>query len=52
MTKLKPNGEWSTDYWDEYNAPDILGGSNPKPAKVAKQIVDGNTQDQTVDIYY
>ena len=50
--ETKTYGEWSTDYWDEYNAPDIFGGSNPNPAKVAKQIVDGNTQDQTVDIYY
>ena len=50
--ETKTYGEWSTDYWDEYNAPDIFGGSNPNPAKVAKQIVDDNTQDQTVDIYY
>ena len=44
-------GEWSKDYWEEYNAPNTDTGM-PKPAKVAKQIVDGNTQDQTVDIYY
>lgn len=52
----KSYGEWSKDYWDEYNAPDIFddifGRSNPKPAKVDKQIIDGNTKDQTVDIYY
>ena len=46
----KTYGEWSKDYWDEYNAPDLI--SSPKPAKVDKQIVDGDTQDQTVDIYY
>ena len=47
----KAYGEWSKDYWDEYNAPktDVV---IPKPAKVDKQIVDGNTKDQTVDIYY
>ena len=49
--ETKTYGEWSTDYWDEYNAPSIESMS-PRPAKVAKQIVDGNTQDQTVDIYY
>ena len=48
----KTYGEWSKDYWDEYNAPAIIGGYQPRPAKVDKQIVDGNTQDQTVDIYY
>ena len=47
----KTYGEWSQDYWEEYNAPNS-SISNPNPAKVAKQIVDGNTQDQTVDIYY
>ena len=48
----KTYGEWSQDYWEEYNAPNINTGNMPRPAKVAKQIVDGNTQDQTVDIYY
>ena len=47
----KTYGEWSQDYWEEYNAPHT-SISNPNPAKVSKQIVDGNTQDQTVDIYY
>ena len=47
----KTYGEWSQDYWEEYNAPHT-SISNPNPAKVAKQIVDGNTQDQTVDIHY
>ena len=47
----KTYGEWSKDYWEEYKAPSEFIGS-PKPAKVYKQIVDGNTQDQTVDIYY
>ena len=52
--ETKTYGEWSKDYWDEYNAPviSVTNGYSPKPAKVAKQIVDGNTQDQTVDIYY
>ena len=49
--ETKTYGEWSTDYWDEYNAP-YIESMPPRPAKVAKQIVDGNTQDQTVDIYY
>ena len=44
-------GEWSKDYWEEYNAPNTNTGM-PNPAKVDKRIVDGNTQDQTVDIYY
>ena len=47
----KTYGEWSQDYWEEYNAPNS-SISNTNPPKVAKQIVDGNTQDQTVDIYY
>ena len=47
----KTYGEWSQDYWEEYNAPNS-SISSPDPAKVSKQIVDGNTQDQTVDIYY
>ena len=49
--ETKTYGEWSKDYWDEYNAP-YIESMSPQPAKVAKQIVDGNTQDQTVDIYY
>ena len=49
--ETKTYGEWSKDYWDEYNAP-YIESMSPRPAKVAKQIVDGNTQDQTVDIYY
>ena len=47
----KTYGEWSKDYWEEYDAP-ILDGRNPNYYKVDKQIVDGNTKDQTVDIYY
>ena len=47
----KTYGEWSKDYWEEYKAPSEFIES-PKPAKVDKKIVDGNTQDQTVDIYY
>ena len=47
----KAYGEWSQDYWEEYIAP-IIATGNPNPAKVDKQIVNGNTQDQTVDIYY
>ncbi|KJY48127.1 hypothetical protein JG29_16460 [Bombilactobacillus mellis] len=47
----KTYGEWSQDYWEEYNAP-YTSISNPNPAKVAKQIVDSNTQNQIVDIYY
>ena len=50
--ETKTYGEWSKEYWDEYNAPNIFGAANPKPAKVDKQVVDCNTQDQTVDIYY
>lgn len=47
----KTYGEWSKDFWDEFNAPsqNIVF---PNPSKVDKQIVDGKTQDQTVDIYY
>ena len=47
----KTYGEWSKDYWEEYDAP-VPDWGSPRPAKVAKQIVDGNTQDQTVDIHY
>ena len=49
----KTYGEWSKDYWEEYDAPvPDWGNQNQDDNKVAKQIVDGNTQDQTVDIYY
>ena len=47
----KTYGEWSKDYWEEYDAP-APNWTNPDNYKVNKQIVDGNTQDQTVDIYY
>ena len=47
----KTYGEWSKDYWEEYDAP-APNWSNPDDYKVAKQIVDGNTQDQIVDIHY
>ena len=47
----KTYGEWSKDYWEEYDAP-VTNGRNSYGPKVDKQIVDGNTQDQTVDIYY
>ena len=47
----KTYGEWSKDYWEEYDAP-VEDSRYPDHYKVAKQIVDGNTQDQTVDIYY
>ena len=47
----KTYGEWSKDYWEEYHAP-VSDWGNPDDHKVDKQIVDGNTQDQTVDIYY
>ena len=47
----KTYGEWSKDYWEEYHAP-VPDWENPDDHKVDKQIVDGNTQDQTVDIYY
>lgn len=47
----KTYGEWSKDYWEEYHAP-VPDWGNPDDHKVDKQIVDGNTQDQTVYIYY
>ena len=47
----KTYGEWSKDYWEEYDAP-APNWTNPDNYKVNKQIVDGNTQDQTVDIHY
>ena len=47
----KTYGEWSKDYWEEYDAP-VPDWGNPDKYKVDKQIVDGNTQDQTVDIHY
>ncbi|MCX0279916.1 BspA family leucine-rich repeat surface protein [Bombilactobacillus mellis] len=47
----KTYGEWSKDYWEEYDAP-APNWTNPDDYKVDKQIVDGNTQDQTVDIHY
>lgn len=47
----KTYGEWSKDYWKEFNTPsqDIRFFNS---SKVDKQIVNCNTQDQTVDIYY
>ena len=47
----KTYGEWSKDYWEEYDAP-VTDSRYPDDYKVDKQIVDGNTQDQTVDIHY
>ena len=47
----KTYSEWSKDYWEEYDAP-VPNWKNPDDYKVDKQIVDGNTQDQTVDIHY
>ena len=47
----KTYGEWSKDYWEEYDAP-APNWTNPDDYKVDKQIVDGNTKDQTVDIHY
>lgn len=47
----KNYSEWSKDYWREFNTPSQdIGCFNS--SKVDKQIVDGNTQYQTVDIYY
>ena len=42
---------WSTDKWEEYDTPQI-SGYTPSPAKVSATTVDGNTQDQTVNITY
>lgn len=53
--ETKIYGVWSRDYWDEYNAPVTCIGPlrySPEPSKVDKQIVDGDTTDQAVDIYY
>lgn len=44
--------EWSKDYWGEFNTPSQDIGFFNSSKKVDKQIVDGNTKDQTVDIYY
>ena len=38
--------------YTEYDSSYISNQPRPNPAKIDKQIVDGNTQDQTVDIYY
>lgn len=45
----KTYGEWSKDYRDEYNVLDT-DAENPRPAKVDRQVVDGNIQDQTVNV--
>ena len=42
---------WSTDNWAEYDTPQI-SGYTPSQAKVSATTVDGNTQDQTVNITY
>ena len=42
---------WSTDKWAEYDTPSI-SGYTPSQAKVSATTVDGNTQDQTVNITY
>ena len=47
----KTYGEWSQDYWEEYDAP-VPNLRNTNGPKVYKQIVEGNTQDKTVEIYY
>ncbi|MGO5461535.1 mucin-binding protein, partial [Lactobacillus amylovorus] len=40
-----------TGKWEEYDTPQI-SGYTPSPAKVSATTVDGNTQDQTVNITY
>ena len=42
---------WTTDNWAEYDTPQI-SGYTPSQAKVSATTVDGNTQDQTVNITY
>ncbi|MGO5080378.1 mucin-binding protein, partial [Lactobacillus amylovorus] len=42
---------WNTGKWEEYDTPQI-SGYTPSPAKVSATTVDGNTQDQTVNITY
>ena len=42
---------WNTGKWEEYDTPQI-SGYTPSQAKVSATTVDGNTQDQTVNITY
>lgn len=51
VTGEKTYGEWSKDKWDEFDSPEIKGYTASLD-KVLKEIVDGNTKDKIVDIYY
>ena len=51
VTGQKTYGEWSEDKWDEFDTPEIKGYTVSLD-KVLKEIVDGDTKDKVVDIYY
>ena len=51
VTGQKTYGEWSKDKWDEFDTPEIKGYTASLD-KVLKEIVDGDTKDKVVDIYY
>ena len=49
--KTKSAGEWSTDKWERYSAPEFEGYT-PSPAQIDETAVNKDTQDTTVEISY
>ena len=49
--KTKSAGEWSTDKWERYSAPEFEGYT-PSPAQIDATAVNKDTQDTTVEISY
>ena len=44
-------GKWTTGQWDAYEVPSQVGYTASQTS-VAATLVDGNTNDQTIDVYY
>ena len=47
----KTYGAWSTAQWDAYQIPEIVG-YQANNSSIAAQAVNGETVDQTIDVYY
>ena len=47
----KTYGNWSSAQWDGYALPEFAGYTT-SVSQIPAQTVDGNTEDQTIDVYY
>ena len=47
----KTYGNWSSAQWDDYALPEFAGYTT-SVSQIPAQTVDGNTEDQTIDVYY